>query len=216
LSPKAQEIDPKTIIESVKSRFNEIKDFTAQAEIIVNVDFIKIPDKYAVVYFKYPDKYRFKSKGFIMVPKRGLNFSISDILSQPATLVKGGEADFNGKECIVVKILPDDPRSEVVLATLLIDPDTHFVMEMEANTRKSGTYSIKLHYIQIKYPLPDEIQIKFDVEKLHFPLKFMGNVKIDDTQNLTPEDATVTIKYSEYKINVGLSDDQFIEKEQEP
>ena len=207
-SPDAHDILHKSIDE-----YSKIKDFSAHAEIIVNVDFINIPDKYATVYYKYPDRYRFKSKGFIMIPKKGLNFSINEVLNQPAALVYSGKEDVEGITCDEIKVIPDDPKSEIVLASVFIEPESYFVKKMEANTRKSGTYTVLLYYDQQKYALPDSIRINFDVEKLHFPLKFMGNIQVDDQDDNSVKDGSVTIKYSDYKINYGVNDSVFNEDE---
>ncbi len=206
----AQQKDAHEILNETKSRYTKIRDFTAQAEIIVDVNLIKIPDKYATVYYKYPDKYRFKSKGFIMVPRKGLNFSIADIMNQPATLVYAGEDTVGNINCDEIKILPEDSQSEIVLATVYIDPVLYFVRKMEAITRKSGSYTVYLFYDQKQYPLPDEIKISFDVGKLQFPLKFMGDVQVNDRQDRKPEDANVIIKYTDYIVNEGVSDAIFM------
>jgi hypothetical protein len=208
-----QQPDAHGLLGKAIAEYSKIRDFSAHAEIIVNVDFINIPDKYATVFYKYPDRYRFKSKGFIMIPKKGLNFSLNDILNQPAVLVYSGKSIIDGISCDEIKIIPDDPQSEVVLANVYIEPSFFYVKKLEANTRKSGSYSVMFYYNQHEFALPDSIKINFDVEKLHFPLKFMANIDVDDQDNQTKNEGSVTIKYTDYKINIGVSDDVFTEED---
>ena len=210
---QAQEKNAHDLLQKTIDRYTQIRDFSAQAEIVVDVDFINIPDKYATVYYKYPDRYRFKSKGFIMIPKKGLNFSINEVLNQPAVLVYSGTELIDGVNCDEIKVIPDDPKSEIVLASVFIDPETHFVKKMEAITRKSGSYTVWLYYNQQKFVLPDSIRINFDVQKLHFPLKFMGNIKVDDQDNQAGKEGSVIIRYSDYKVNDGVEDSVFNETE---
>ena len=208
-----QEHDPVTIINDSKSEYGKIKDFTADAEINVNVDFIKIPRKYATVYFKSPDKYRFISPGFIMIPKKGLNFSVQDLLMQPATIIYIGTFELEGDKCDEIKAIPEDGKSDLVLATFYISTLTHYVKRIEANTKKTGAYSVNLDYGLNKLPLPEEIQITFDIEKISFPLKFMGDMKVENKGGgSNPEPASVTIKYTHYKVNIGLNDQIFVEE----
>lgn len=213
----AQEPDPYHVLELVKNKYDRITDYTVNAEIIVDIDLIKIPEKNAIVYYKAPDKYRFKSEGFIMIPKKGLNFSILELISNPFTAIYDGTIELNGKNVHELKIIPKDRNGDLVLATLWIDSLSSFIERVEANTRRSGSYVIDLKYDRkSSLPLPDEIRITFEVEKLRFPLKFIGNVNIDTPVSEMPDQATVTIKYTEYKVNTGLKDEIFNENPQRP
>ena len=213
LTVLAQEKDPNVMLEFVKNRYQKVNDYKANAEIIVSVDFIKIPEKYAIVFYKSPDKFRFKSAGFIMVPKKGINFSILEIINHPYTAVYDGVTEINGKNDYEIKVIPLDHKSDLVLATVWIDPLSFFIDKVEANTRRSGTYLIDFEYDQNSMPLPDEMRITFEVAKLRFPLKFMGNVQVDEREGQVADQATVIIKYSGYQVNTGLKDDIFIEND---
>ncbi len=73
----AQEFNPQPLLDSVKNKFNKVNDYTADIKIKVNVTFIKIPVKEGKLYFKKPDKIKLVSKGFAMLPKRGMNFTFN-------------------------------------------------------------------------------------------------------------------------------------------
>ncbi len=209
LNLKAQKETPSEIIDHVRKSYERVRNFSAHAEIIVDVKSIKIPDKYATVYFKYPDKYRFKSKSFILVPRKGLNFSINEILQEPAILVSAGSNMIDGNKCYEIKIIPDNERSDIVLASLFIDSTSFLVRRMEVNTKKSGSYDVLLNYSRQDYPVPSRITITFDVDKLKFPLKFMGDIDTSSSPDTTQQEGKVIIKYSDYKINSGVPEDIF-------
>jgi hypothetical protein len=62
-------------------------------------------------------------------------------------------------------------------------------------------------------PLPEEIKLTFEISKMHFPLKFIGDMKIDNNEGKIPEQGVVKIIYSDYKVNQGLDDSVFIEED---
>ena len=72
---KAQQKDPYAILEDVKSKFGLIEDYTVDALIKVDVNFLRVPETQATIYFKQPDKVRMMSDGFALLPKEGINFS---------------------------------------------------------------------------------------------------------------------------------------------
>ena len=71
----SQSKNPDSILDRVKEEFNKIDDYTVDVKIKVDVDFLKMPDREAKIFFKKPDKIHIESEGFAMLPKEGLNFS---------------------------------------------------------------------------------------------------------------------------------------------
>ncbi|HLF33537.1 MAG TPA: hypothetical protein VI583_04840 [Cyclobacteriaceae bacterium] len=208
----AQDTDAYLILENVKKTYEQINDYSAKATINVNVDFIHIPQKEAEVFFKAPDKYRYKSPGFIMIPRKGVDFSIIDIMSRHYDAIYSGMRTIGNEIFHEVKVIPSGNQGDLVLATLLIDRSSWFITRVEAITRKSGSFVIDFYQKQGEMPLPDSVRITFEVDKLSFPLKFMGNMKVDAPEAEAPDQASVTIRYSNYKVNTGLKDDIFNEQ----
>ncbi len=77
-----QKKDPDQILQKVVANFEKIKDYEVDVNIKVDVEFLKVPESNAKIFFKQPDKIALKSEGFAMLPKNGFNFS-------PASLLKG-------------------------------------------------------------------------------------------------------------------------------
>ena len=199
------------ILQPVKENFSKIKDYTADALINVNVDFVRIPDKNAVVYYKQPDKFRFKAEGFAMLPKKGANATAMQILQGDYTAVHAGEAVVNNVRTDIIKVIPLDPNSDVILSTLWIDA-TSKVQRIESTTRNQGSYTIDFKYNTTNpFHLPTQLVINFDVEKMNIPLGLSLDIenfgkKKDNTKNTR---GVVTVTYSNYKVNTGLSDSVF-------
>jgi len=211
----AQEINPDSLLIKVKQKLELIKDYKADIDIHLDVDFIKMPDKHAKMYFKHPDKVRFTSDEFIMLPKRGVGISIRKLLVDDYLALYSGQEEINGKAHIVVKVIPEGNKSDIVLSTLWIDTDNALISKMENTTRNSGSYLIYLLYGDPEVELPTEIKISFQVKNLEIPLKFIGKnstVDIDELKKEGNKEGVVIIKLNYTEINQGI-EDLFFEEE---
>ena len=82
--------DASQILKTVLAKQNRINDYQVNIEIELDVDFINMPVKHAVMYYKHPQKIKFKSDEFIMLPQKGLNFSLRKILKKKFTSIFTG------------------------------------------------------------------------------------------------------------------------------
>ncbi len=214
----AQEINPDSLLLKLRQKLELIKDYKADIEIHLDVDFIKMPDKKAKMYYKQPDKLRFISDEFIMLPKRGMGISTRNILKDKYFAVVAGQEIIDGKTHAIVKIIPEGNKSDIVLSTLWIDTDKALVIKVENTTRNSGSYLIQLKYNDPELELPTEIKISFRVKNLKIPLKFIGKNSTIDKNELKKEgtkEGTVSLKLSYFDINKGIEDSFFEEEKKQ-
>lgn len=221
LSPNnayGQKINPDSLILKVKQKLELIKDYKADIEIHLDVDFIKMPDKHAKMFFKQPDKVRFISDEFIMLPKRGIGVSTRNVLKDDYLALFSGEERINGKAHAIVKIIPEGNKSDLVLSTLWINTENALVSKVENTTRDNGSYLIYLGYSDPGVELPTEIKISFRVKNLKIPLKFIGKNSTVDKDKLKMDgnkEGSVSIKLRYFDINKGI-EDSFFEEENNP
>ena len=80
--------DPDTLVAMVKNEFDKIEDYEVDVVIKIDINFLKVPESKAKIFFKKPDKVRLKSEGFALLPKEGLNFSpsASAVVGMPASM----------------------------------------------------------------------------------------------------------------------------------
>src|ERR1035437_4610341 len=116
----SQSKDPDLILNKVKEEFTKVKDYQVDVNIIVDVDFIKVPETKAKIYFKQPDKIHFDAEGFAMLPKDGINFSPLSFLKKNYTAIYEKEENLDGHLVSVIKIIPSSERGDIVLTTLWI------------------------------------------------------------------------------------------------
>lgn len=212
----AQETDPYELIEKLISTSEAVSDYSADIEIEVDVDFIKMPVKHARIFYKHPDKIKFKSEEFIMLPKKGLNNQLTAILNEPYTAIYLGSELIDGKSHHVVRIVPMGKNPEVILATWWIDANDFRISKSESNTRKNGSFTIDFQYDDPEIILPTQMIFSFEIEKLNLPLKFIGKaggVEIDKDKMEEVNRGRVFIRFSNYKINSDLPDELFLEQE---
>jgi len=203
------QLDASALLVEVLKKSQAVKSFEADVDIDVDVDFIRIPVKKGRVFYKEPDKFRFRATGFVLMPKQGLNFTINEILNSNHAAIYAGEEDGNQK----IKIVPLDDKATFVLATAWIDKQQARINKLEVSTQNQGNYTLHFFYGQLGYEIPVETKISFEISQIDIPMKFIGNLKVDKKKAGEKSSGTVTLKYSNFKINGIIPDEVFVESE---
>jgi hypothetical protein len=169
---QAQHIDPDLL--KVKQRLDSIQQFSADLKLDVDIDFIHMPTKYARMNYTQGKPVKFSSTDFVMIPKRGLDFSMNKLFEYSFITVPRGEETRKGVKYKAVNIIPTDKRADFSIALVLLDIPNNRVVETEINTKKDGTYTLILNYENKAKILPNLVEVGFEIEKLKIPLNFMG------------------------------------------
>jgi len=207
----AQPVAADSILRQLKEKYLAIEDYQADIEINVDVDFINIPTKKAHIFFKAPDLYKFDAKGFFMLPKKGMNFSVTEMLNYHYTAIWVKSEFIDSIPTEVLKIIPIDSDLDIVLTTLWIDEENLLIKKIETNTKNAGSFSMKLSYRDMDLGLPEKARISFEVTPFELPMNFTGDFKqkAAELDKNKKTKGAVTIIYRNYKINDGLSDNIF-------
>ncbi len=215
LSLKAQTKNPDEILDKVKEEFSVVKDYQVNVNIKVDVDFLKVPDTEAKIYYKEPNKIHFESDKFALLPKEGLDFSPLGFLKEKYSAIYLKEDTVDGIKTSVVKVIPLEENSNIILTTLWIDQTKNIIRKVESTTKINGTFTVQLKYNnQIEYPLPNEMVFTFNIDKMNIPRGMSGEVESESEKEKGPKNTTgkVFITYSNYEINKGIPDKIFEEK----
>lgn len=216
----AQLKKPEEILKHVVDNFNKVKDYTADINIKVDVEFIKVPEAKAKIFFKQPDKVHLQSDGFAMLPKNGLEFSPSSLLNTEHTAIYENDVLLNGVKTSIVKIIPLGNQGDVILSTLWIDQTKQLIRKVESTTKTDGVFIIDFSYSDdYKYPLPKEIVFSFNTDKMNIPFNLNEDLSAEKSgkKNSRPGGITkgrVIVKYLNYEVNKGIPDSVFKEKNQ--
>ena len=208
--------DMTALINKVKARLDQVNDYTAEGVLKTDVTFIKAPVGKVKVWFKKPNKFKLKKDGGISIlPKGGVSVNTgSMIMTDNFVALAAGESVVDGVKTKIVKMLPTDESSDIVLSTLYIDETNLLVRKAITTTKDNGTYEIGLTYGKYSnYALPDKIVFSFNTKDYKLPkgvtLEFDEGEKNPNADKLKNKKGKVEITYSSYIINKGIDDSVF-------
>jgi len=196
----AQDIDPQIVIDSAANKFQRVYSYTAEAEIELDVDFIKMPPKKVSIIYEYPNKLDIDSKGFVMIPKYGLKPLIKTLAKEDNIIIFAGREDIDGKTCYIIKLLPR-VDSKVIMMKLWVRTDDYLIARTETFTRRSGSFLIDFMYEDLI--LPSSMIFSFEATGINIPWRFVGNSIEIDKQKMkedTIKMGKVFINFSNYQI----------------
>ena len=207
--------DATELIKKVKSKSDKVNDYTAQGKMKIDVSFIDAPDSKVTVYFKKPDKFKVKKNGGIsLLPKGGVSVNAGTLLADDNyDAVAGKDTKINGIDTKVVKLLPRDENSNVVLTTLYIDEKNLVIKKATVITKENGSYEIELDYGKyMDWGLPDKVVFSFNTKDYKLPKGVTFEYEKGDKKKAETSKnkvGKVEIIYSGYVINKGVDDRLF-------
>jgi outer membrane lipoprotein-sorting protein len=214
LNGSAQDVT--ALINKIKIKLDKVNDYTATGVLKTDVAFIKAPVSKVIIYYKKPNNFRMvKNGGISVLPKGGVSVNMNNIIgTNNFTALDAGEAVINNIKTKVIKLLPNDENSSVVLSTLYIDEGKLLIDKAVTTTRENGTYEITMNYGKYAdYGLPDKVEFSFNAKDYKLPkgitLDFDENTKPSDLDKLKNKKGKVEITYSSYTINKGVNDEVF-------
>jgi outer membrane lipoprotein-sorting protein len=213
--PSAPPQDPtQTLLQKVRARLDQVNDYQASALMKTNVAFLKVPEARVTVYFKRPDKLKIKNdKGISLVPKGAVTISLNNLLKGAYTIIDAGMDTAAGRKVKVIKLLPMDDNTDLVLSTLYIDEGRLLILKARTTTKDNGTYEVELTYGRYSaYALPDKVTFSFNTKDYKLPKGITFDYD-DGSAKVPPAAAAakgkVELIYDSYLINKGLPDTVF-------
>lgn len=213
-----QSKDPDKILENVVDNFSKVQDYSVDVNIKIDVEFIKVPETKAKIFFKQPDKIHLESDGFAMLPKNGMEFSPTALITKEHTAIYEKDVVLNGVNTSLIKVIPLGDQGDVILSTLWVDQVMNVIRKVESTTKTNGTFTIDFSYAKdLKYPLPSEIIFSFNVDKMNIPTTISGETAPENPKKKKGRSDGVTkgkviVKYNNYEVNKGIADSIFEKK----
>lgn len=201
LNLQAQGVDADLL--AVKARLDSIASYKASMSLDIHAEFIKMPTKYARVSYIKNEPMTFSSDNFVLIPKKGLDFTLAQLFEYPFITVDRGEEKWKDKTYKVLNIIPDDDKSEYTLAKLLLDTRLLRIVRSEIHTRKEGSFTLELHYAEEENVLPQLVEIFFELDQLRLPFNFLGKDSEIDRKKLRSLDTksgSILLKFKDYQI----------------
>lgn len=204
------------VIAKVKAKLEKVNDYEAKGKMKTNVVFIKAPIANVKVYYKKPNKLRINNEsGISFIPKGSMNINLNNIFinTEGFDLIDMGKEEKTAFR--IIKLLPKDENSDVVLSTVYIDEKQSLISKAKTTTKENGTYELEMTYGKYAvWGLADKVIFHFNTKDYKLPKGITfdyddGSKKENSTNKLKNKKGEVEITYSNYIINKGVSDTVF-------
>lgn len=212
-------LDATKLYYTLRDKVLSVKDYSADVKMKIDVNFMKIPQLNGRLLFKSPDKMRLERNGGIsFLPKKNINLTLSNLIPiGNVTVIDLGEEQMNGQKVRVVKVIPEDDISNIVLSKVWINETDLVAVRAETTTRNEGTVIMELKFGNYtKYALPDRMTIHMDLKDFKMPKGVTMDYDDATAAPKPPKEmdgkhkkGTIQINYLHYEINKGIADERF-------
>jgi len=203
--------DADALVKKVRAKLEQVNDYVADGKMKTDVAFIKAPIGKVKVYYQKPNKLKLvKEKGISILPKGGVSINSSSVLGMTNyTAIDAGEQTINGTKVKIIKLLPLDDASDIVITTLYIDESALLIKKSATTTKENGSFEMEMFYGQYSnLGLPDKMIFSFNVKDYKMPkgvtLDFDDDMKPEEKLKLKKKKGRVEFIYSNYIINKGI------------
>ncbi|MBS1744127.1 MAG: hypothetical protein JST81_13930 [Bacteroidetes bacterium] len=209
--------DANVLLQTIKQKLDKVNDYEASGKMKTNVAFLKVPVANIKLYFKKPNRLKIKSeKGISFVPKGAVNLNMSGIIGDDSyTVLDAGNDKIGNTPVRIIKLLPVDDNSDIVLSTLYVDEKNQLVLKARTTTRENGTYELEMSYGKYAaYSLPDKIIFSFNTRDYKLPKGVTfdfddGSEQKKPADNVKNKKGKAEIVLNSYTINKGVDDAVF-------
>ncbi len=219
---KIQESAGSVILQNVARGHEGIQDFVAKIEAKVDMERLRVPKMNATLYFKKPDKVHFDSPGFAMLPREGVVLNAGTLRARYDAAVIGEES-VEGKKLLKLQLTGKEQNIRPRQLLVWIDQTLWTIAKMESVPYQGRILRLEFTYATQSggYVLPQTLKASFeatarDSTQRPLDLDMPAASQLDELRQRVPRSGSITVKYLEYRINVGLSDDIFEKKETPP
>jgi len=203
------------LLRAVRKKLEKVNDYEANGKLKTNVAFIKAPVATVRIYYKRPDKMKIVNEtGISFIPKGSVNINLNNFLAASGQyeVIDAGKEVATGYR--ILKLLPADEQSDIVLSTLYIDEKLELIQKAKNTTRDNGTYELEMTYgKQAAYALPDKVIFSFNTKEYKLPkgvtFDYDDGSKDKPDNMMKNKKGKVEIIYSSYVINKGINDKIF-------
>jgi hypothetical protein len=207
------------ILKKVEAVFSAVEDYTVTLDVTTDIERLKIPPMHLTMYYKQPDKVHFDTEGFALLPREGLALPFSR-LSQRFLVDSVQKYTEGSIELERLVLRSRDERARLRKAVLYVHPQRWTPEKIIAQMPDGSTMTAAFQYERIaEHWMPVQLHVEFvaarrDTVAPSTPAgeSPFGEPPASRTRFTPPRAGSITVHYSEYRINTGLSDDIFTNK----
>lgn len=203
--------DGETVLKHLEQNYIGINDYTVSMRVSVNLERLKIPPTTVKMYFKQPDKVHYDATGFVMLPKQiaAMNFSR---LHETYSIEPAVQQDtLHERRVFILTMIPKADRTRLKRVQLIVDQERWTPERIRIPLLDGRMLTANLSYQEVGNRwLPREITATFQMAQGDTSVPNIFEQITPTRRPQPPRDGSVSIGYSDYRINTGLSDDIFI------
>jgi outer membrane lipoprotein-sorting protein len=203
------------VLHGVYGKLQKAKDYSVQANIKVDMPFIRMLPIDATIYFKQKDKFKVESKSIAIVPRQGFD-QASKMLSDTNsyTAVAQGTELIAGVLTTIINIIPLSDTSDLILGRLWIDTKQSLILKSQLTTKSNGTILTEYSYgTQAAFGLPDKMIFSVDIKKFKIPKGVATDMNNSADEKKKKENENkkgkIFITLTNYVVNKGIPDEKF-------
>jgi hypothetical protein len=204
-----------SVLNGVYAKFQKVKDYQADANVKVDIPFLKMSPINAKVYFKQKDKFRVVSTSIAILPRQNINqvFTLFADSTSYTSILQGTEK-IGTVTTSIVSIIPNSDTMDLVLGKFWIDTQRNIILKSQLTTKSNGTILSEYTYGKYAdYGLPDNAVFTVDVKKFKIPKAVAADlnktVQEKDPKEKEHKKGKIYLTVSNYIINKGVSDEVF-------
>ncbi|MGB5236446.1 MAG: hypothetical protein WBM43_02775 [Flavobacteriaceae bacterium] len=203
ISLSAQKQD--SLLISLQAKLDSLDSFEATVHLNVDIEHVNMPAKTARIRFEKGKKLEIDSESFIMVPKKGLDFNLEELFRYPYIALRTGQLKIQGHDCEVFRVIPESPKADFSIATLMVDPKAIRLVRSEISTRKNGEFTVEYSYDSPTNALPSEVVVILSVSDIRIPLRFLAKNADIDQKSLQADErqGKISILFEDYVVQWG-------------
>jgi outer membrane lipoprotein-sorting protein len=203
------------ILSRLEHSYDGLEDYSVTVQAELNMERVRVPQMKVTLYFKQPDKIHFDSEGFAMLPRDGVGFN-------PLVYTKNYTGQIVGIDTVegrrTTKVLLTQKNEDTRIRQLIIwvDAQRWVVVRMESVQHQGRQIRLNMEYGKIEntWWLPVKVGVVLDMvsgsgdgQQSH-----EGEIRTPMGRSQLPRKGSVTLTYSDYKVNQHLPDELFEKK----
>jgi outer membrane lipoprotein-sorting protein len=211
----AQEIPTgEQVLGNIEQGMAGIKDYTATLEVVSNISRTRVPPMHVKVFYKQPERFHFESESFALLPREGLSFSAARIMKR-FSVEAVEEIHLEEGRHLLLRLRPNDQRTRSLRMMLYVDPVRWKPTRMESSLFDGRTVSVDFEYEDVGgFIVPSLLTVRFESAGTDTADQAASQEEVGIPRPRFPRTGTVSVRYSDYKINTGLPDEIFTRKKQ--
>jgi outer membrane lipoprotein-sorting protein len=204
------------VLQKVVDGVEGVQDYEVSLEADVHLERVRIPRAKATMYFKKPDKVHFDSPSIAMMPREGIAFNSAAVLEQYTAEMVGGDT-VQGKKAFKLQLAAKAPTARLRQLFIWINPENWTISRLQTIPHEGRILTMDFSYgfQDGKYWMPVSLTASFGIldeggmKKPQVDSSSSPETPLDQMQMRAPRSGSISITYSDYKINIGLSDEIF-------